>query len=60
MLGVGNPKSITINLIEQTIITGNQQEWPAKLLGFDFEVGLENKVAELKTIIFLSNLAAES
>lgn len=38
------------HLLQQRITTENQQEWIAKLLGFDFEVvykaGLENKVAD--------------
>lgn len=38
------------HLIEQRITTANQQEWIAKLLGFDFEVvykvGLDNRVAD--------------
>ncbi|XP_073225578.1 uncharacterized protein [Cicer arietinum] len=38
------------HLIQQQITTSNQQEWIAKLLGFDFEVihkvGMENKVAD--------------
>ncbi|PNX97560.1 retrotransposon-related protein, partial [Trifolium pratense] len=38
------------HLLQQRITTSNQQEWMAKLLGFDFEViykvGVENKVAD--------------
>lgn len=38
------------HLLQQRITTTNQQEWMAKLLGFDFEVvykvGVENKVAD--------------
>lgn len=38
------------HLLQQRITTANQQEWMAKLLGFDFEVvykvGVENKVAD--------------
>lgn len=48
--------------MEQTILSGDQQRWMMKLLGFDFEIqyrpGVENKVVDaLSRLPFSTNFA---